>query len=65
MGTGSLGLGGFAAAKRYVLLDKYRARFRGIFKVEAGAVTTSSRERLVADGLFQSWEYAGALINGS
>ncbi|MFJ2608653.1 hypothetical protein ACIO13_27290 [Streptomyces sp. NPDC087425] len=47
------------------MLDKYRARFRGLSEVEAGAVTTSSQERLVADGLFQSWEYAGALINGS
>ncbi|MFF7970752.1 Scr1 family TA system antitoxin-like transcriptional regulator [Streptomyces sp. NPDC007905] len=58
------GLGVFEKARRWMLLEKYPARFRGFSELEAGAVTISSYETLVVDGLFQTEEYARALIGG-
>ncbi|MFJ2828954.1 Scr1 family TA system antitoxin-like transcriptional regulator [Streptomyces sp. NPDC087263] len=58
------GLGVFEKARRFVLLEKYPSRFRGFSELEAGAVTISSYETLVVDGLFQTEEYARALIGG-
>ncbi|MER7932142.1 MULTISPECIES: helix-turn-helix transcriptional regulator [unclassified Streptomyces] len=58
------GLGIFEKARRLVLLDKYPARFRGFSELEAGAVTISSYETHVVDGLFQTEDYARALIGG-
>ncbi|MPY55349.1 helix-turn-helix domain-containing protein [Streptomyces acidicola] len=59
------GLGVFQKARRWMLLEKYPARFRGFSEMEAGAVTICSYETLVVDGLFQTEEYARALIGGS
>ncbi|MER6122529.1 helix-turn-helix transcriptional regulator [Streptomyces sp. NPDC001795] len=59
------GLGVFEVARRWMLLEKYPARFRGFSELEAGAVTICSYETLVVDGLFQTEEYARALIGGS
>ncbi|MBA2807875.1 helix-turn-helix transcriptional regulator [Streptomyces sp. KM273126] len=58
------GLGVFQKARRWMLLEKYPARFRGFSELEAGAVTICSYETLVVDGLFQTEEYARALIGG-
>lgn len=58
------GLGVFEEARRWMLLEKYPARFRGFSALEAGAVTICSYETLVVDGLFQTEEYARALIGG-
>jgi len=58
------GLGVFEKARRWMLLEKYPARFRGFSELEAGAVTICSYETLVVDGLFQTEEYARALIGG-
>ncbi|MEV6593629.1 helix-turn-helix domain-containing protein [Streptomyces acidicola] len=58
------GLGVFQKARRWMLLEKYPARFRGFSEMEAGAVTICSYETLVVDGLFQTEEYARALIGG-
>ncbi|MFJ5270558.1 helix-turn-helix transcriptional regulator [Streptomyces sp. NPDC088358] len=59
------GFGLFEKARRFVLLEKYPTRFRGFSEMEAGAVTISSYETLVVDGLFQTEAYARALIGGS
>ncbi|MFD8047200.1 Scr1 family TA system antitoxin-like transcriptional regulator [Streptomyces chartreusis] len=58
------GLGVFEKARKWILLEKYPARFRGFSELEAGAVTICSYETLVVDGLFQTEEYARALIGG-
>ncbi|MFD8420478.1 helix-turn-helix transcriptional regulator [Streptomyces sp. NPDC059466] len=58
------GFGLFEKARRFVLLEKYPTRFRGFSEMEAGAVTISSYETLVVDGLFQTEAYARALIGG-
>ncbi|MDJ0382555.1 helix-turn-helix transcriptional regulator [Streptomyces sp. G-G2] len=58
------GRGIFEVARRYVLLEKYPVRFRHFSRMEAKAFTISSYETLVVDGLFQTKEYARALING-
>lgn len=58
------GFGLFEKARRFVLLEKYPMRFRGFSEMEAGAVTISSYETLVVDGLFQTDAYARALIGG-
>ncbi|MFH8339317.1 DUF5753 domain-containing protein [Streptomyces sp. AM6-12] len=47
-----------------MLMEKYPARFRDFSGLEAGATTISSYETLVVDGLFQTEEYARALIGG-
>ncbi|NUR00348.1 MAG: helix-turn-helix transcriptional regulator [Streptomyces sp.] len=59
------GLGFFQEARRWMLLEKYPARFRGFSKMEAGAVTLCSYQTLIVDGLFQTADYARALIGGS
>ncbi|MFD5010029.1 helix-turn-helix domain-containing protein [Streptomyces chartreusis] len=58
------GLGVFEKARKWILLEKYPARFRGFSELEAGAVTICSYETLVVDGLFQTEHYARALIGG-
>ncbi|MFG2960452.1 helix-turn-helix transcriptional regulator [Streptomyces sp. NPDC048291] len=58
------GMGVFEKARKWMLLEKYPARFRGFSELEAGAVTISSYETLVVDGLFQTEDYARALIGG-
>ncbi|KOV60310.1 DNA-binding protein [Streptomyces sp. MMG1121] len=58
------GLGVFQKARRWMLLEKYPARFRGFSEMESGAITISSYETLVVDGLFQTEDYARALIGG-
>ncbi|MEV6763932.1 helix-turn-helix transcriptional regulator [Streptomyces sp. NPDC051105] len=59
------GMGVFEKARKYMLLEKYPPRFRGFSELEAGAVTISSYETFVVDGLFQTEDYARALIGGS
>ncbi|MFD8718052.1 helix-turn-helix transcriptional regulator [Streptomyces sp. NPDC059629] len=59
------GLGIFEKARRFVLLDKYPAQFKNFALVEQEAVTLSSYQTYVVDGLFQTPEYARALIGGS
>ncbi|MEV7388732.1 helix-turn-helix transcriptional regulator [Streptomyces sp. NPDC091215] len=59
------GMGVFEKARKWILLEKYPARFRGFSELEAGAVTISSYGTLVVDGLFQTEDYARALIGGS
>ncbi|KUO16972.1 helix-turn-helix domain-containing protein [Streptomyces dysideae] len=59
------GLGVFQKARKWMLLEKYPARFRGFSELEAGAITLCSYETHVVDGLFQTEDYARALIGGS
>ncbi|MFD9333745.1 helix-turn-helix domain-containing protein [Streptomyces sp. NPDC060028] len=54
----------FEVARKYVLMEKYPVRFRSFSQMEASAHTISSYETLVVDGLFQTEEYARALIGG-
>ncbi|MFJ8535666.1 Scr1 family TA system antitoxin-like transcriptional regulator [Streptomyces sp. NPDC093591] len=58
------GLGVFQTARKWMLLEKYPVRFRGFSGLEAEAVTICSYETLVVDGLFQTEDYARALIGG-
>ncbi|MET9966392.1 helix-turn-helix transcriptional regulator [Streptomyces sp. NPDC006356] len=58
------GLGVFEKARKWMLLEKYPARFRGFSELEAGAVTICSYVTHVVDGLFQTEDYARALIGG-
>ncbi|MFJ9350303.1 Scr1 family TA system antitoxin-like transcriptional regulator [Streptomyces sp. NPDC101237] len=58
------GLGIFEKARRLVLLDKYPAQFKNFALVEQDAVSLSSYQTFVVDGLFQTPEYARALIGG-
>ncbi|MFF7885146.1 Scr1 family TA system antitoxin-like transcriptional regulator [Streptomyces sp. NPDC020794] len=58
------GLGLFEKARRFVLLDKYPPQFKNFALMEAGAVTLSAYETYVVNGLFQTEEYARALIGG-
>ncbi|MET7567655.1 helix-turn-helix transcriptional regulator [Streptomyces sp. NPDC005492] len=58
------GLGIFQKARKYVLLDKYPPQFKDFSLMEAEAVTLSSYQTYVVDGLFQTEEYARALIGG-
>lgn len=62
--TVGAGLGVFDKARKWMLLEKYPVRFRGFAEIEAGAITISSYETLVVDGLFQTEAYARALIGG-
>lgn len=59
------GLGIFEKARRFVLLDRYPPQFKNFALVEQEAVTLSSYQTYVVDGLFQTPEYARALIGGS
>lgn len=58
------GLGIFEKARKFVLLDRYPAQFKNFALVEQEAVTLSSYQTFVVDGLFQTPEYARALIGG-
>ncbi|MFI1764453.1 helix-turn-helix transcriptional regulator [Streptomyces sp. NPDC020800] len=58
------GLGVFDKARKFILLDKYPPQFKNFALMEAEAVTLSSYQTFVIDGLFQTPEYAGALIAG-
>ncbi|MFJ9869937.1 helix-turn-helix transcriptional regulator [Streptomyces sp. NPDC101165] len=58
------GLGIFEKARRFMLLDKYPPQFKNFALVEAEAVTLSSYQTYQVAGLFQTPEYARALIGG-
>ncbi len=58
-------MGVFQKARKWMLLEKYPTRFRGFSELEAGAITLCSYMTLVVDGLFQTEDYARALIGGS
>ncbi|MFJ3193425.1 helix-turn-helix transcriptional regulator [Streptomyces griseoviridis] len=58
------GLGVFEKARKFVLLDKYPPQFKNFALMEAEAVTLSSYQTYVMDGLFQTPDYARALIGG-
>ncbi|MFJ5973634.1 helix-turn-helix transcriptional regulator [Streptomyces sp. NPDC093060] len=58
------GLGVFEKARRFMLLDKYPPQFKNFALMEAEAVTLSSYQTFVVDGLFQTTNYARALIGG-
>ena len=58
------GLGVFEKARKYMLLDKYPPQFKNFALMEAEAVSLSSYQTFVIDGLFQTPEYARALIGG-
>ncbi|MEW2163518.1 helix-turn-helix transcriptional regulator [Streptomyces sp. NPDC007084] len=58
------GLGLFEEARKYVLMDKYPPQFQNFALMEAQAVTLSSYQTYVVDGLFQTEGYARALIGG-
>ncbi|MFE3787339.1 helix-turn-helix domain-containing protein [Streptomyces goshikiensis] len=54
----------FEAARKYILMEKYPVRFRHFSQLEAKAHSISSYETHVVDGLFQTEDYARALIGG-
>ncbi|MCX4824677.1 helix-turn-helix transcriptional regulator [Streptomyces sp. NBC_01142] len=58
------GLGIFEQAREYVRLDKLPAQFKDYAMLEQRALTLCSYITLVVDGLFQTVEYARALIGG-
>ncbi|MFE3627797.1 helix-turn-helix domain-containing protein [Streptomyces goshikiensis] len=55
----------FEAARKYILMEKYPVRFRHFSQLEAKAHSISSYETHVVDGLFQTEDYARAVIGGS
>ncbi|MET7675820.1 helix-turn-helix domain-containing protein [Streptomyces seoulensis] len=59
------GMGIFEMARKFILLDKYPPQFADFALMEAEAVTLSSYQTYVIDGLFQTRDYARALIGGS
>ncbi|MER8073792.1 helix-turn-helix transcriptional regulator [Streptomyces sp. NPDC094034] len=58
------GMGVFEQAREYVRLDKYPELFKDFALPEQKALTLSSYETLVINGLFQTEEYARDLIGG-
>ncbi|MFD4988936.1 helix-turn-helix domain-containing protein [Streptomyces sp. NPDC058372] len=58
------GLGLFTSARKYVLREKFPKRFRSFSILESRALAISTYENFVVDGLFQTEEYARALIGG-
>lgn len=58
------GLGVFEKARKYILLDKYPPQFKNFALMEAEAVSLSSYQTYVVNGLYQTPEYARALIGG-
>lgn len=58
------GLGIFEKARKFILLDKYPPQFKNFALMEAEAVSLSSYQTYVIDGLFQTPDYARALIGG-
>lgn len=59
------GLGAFEVARELVRLDRYPVQFQDMAGLEKTALTVSSCQPLVFDGIFQTQDYATALINGS
>ncbi|MEU9400466.1 helix-turn-helix transcriptional regulator [Streptomyces sp. NPDC048242] len=59
------GLGLFEKARKLMLMDKYPPQFADFAAMEAEAVSLSSYETYVVHGLFQTPDYARALIRGS
>ncbi|MGW5100731.1 helix-turn-helix domain-containing protein [Streptomyces sp. NPDC004100] len=59
------GLGLFEKARTLMLMEKYPPQFKDFALMEAEAVTLSSYETYVIHGLFQTQDYARALIGGS
>ncbi|AEW93814.1 MULTISPECIES: helix-turn-helix domain-containing protein [Streptomycetaceae] len=57
-GTGVLKLAG-----KYLVLDRYPAQFKDAAKLEMSALSLSTYEVLVVEGLLQTEEYARALIS--
>ncbi|MGI5401785.1 helix-turn-helix domain-containing protein [Streptomyces sp. CA-135486] len=58
------GMGIFEQAREYVRLDKYPAQFKDYALLEQKALGLSLYATLVVHGLFQTEEYARALIGG-
>ncbi|MEU6243510.1 helix-turn-helix transcriptional regulator [Streptomyces sp. NPDC047024] len=58
------GLGLFEKARKLMLMEKYPPQFKDFALMEAEAVTLSSYQTYVIDGLFQTPAYARALIGG-
>ncbi|MET8814313.1 helix-turn-helix transcriptional regulator [Streptomyces sp. NPDC004549] len=58
------GLGLFEKARKLMLMDKYPPQFKDFAPMEAEAVTLSSYQTYVVGGLFQTPDYARALIGG-
>ncbi|MFG3094956.1 Scr1 family TA system antitoxin-like transcriptional regulator [Streptomyces sp. NPDC048202] len=59
------GMGIFEMARKFILMDKYPPQFADFALMESEAVTLSSYETYVVAGLFQTADYARALIGGS
>ncbi|MET9418882.1 helix-turn-helix transcriptional regulator [Streptomyces klenkii] len=59
------GIGIFTAAKKYLMLDKYPTHFRDYAGLEREALSVSSYMTFVVDGLYQTEDYARAIIGGS
>ncbi|MFF7728280.1 helix-turn-helix transcriptional regulator [Streptomyces sp. NPDC008001] len=58
------GMGILTTAKKYVRLDKYPTFFKDFARLEQQALTLLSFETFLVNGLFQTEEYARALIGG-
>ncbi|RII09147.1 Helix-turn-helix protein [Streptomyces sp. YIM 130001] len=58
------GLGLFEDAREFVRLEKYPVQFKNFVPLEQAALTMSSYETFVINGLFQTERYARALIGG-
>ncbi|MFG2719645.1 Scr1 family TA system antitoxin-like transcriptional regulator [Streptomyces sp. NPDC048416] len=58
------GLGVFEEARPFIRLEKYPAQFQGYSVLEQKAVVLRPYETFVVHGLFQTEEYARALIGG-
>ncbi|MFD5512279.1 helix-turn-helix transcriptional regulator [Streptomyces sp. NPDC127051] len=59
------GRGIFEVARKYVLMEKYPARFRKFSQIEKTAFMISAYQTMVMDGLFQTEAYARAIFKGS
>ncbi|MGW4494964.1 helix-turn-helix domain-containing protein [Streptomyces sp. NPDC004376] len=59
------GMGIFEMARKFILMDKYPAQFQDFALMEAEAISLSSYETYVIAGLFQTADYARALIGGN
>ncbi|WKU46622.1 helix-turn-helix transcriptional regulator [Streptomyces sp. VNUA116] len=59
------GIGIFTAAKKYLMLDKYPTHFRDYAGLERKALSVSSYMTFVVDGLYQTEDYARAIIGSS
>jgi transcriptional regulator with XRE-family HTH domain len=58
------GLGIFKEAVKYLQLDKYPRQFQDFAPIEQAALTLCSYELTVVHGLFQTEDYARALLGG-